>query len=137
LKAARTSLAIMLALGLAWGAAADTPDDTAIATLLMDHDVVYPDVGWERHEANGRLLARAVEGPWGRTSVGEWQVAGGQRCLRWHRGQDWACYRVEIGADDASAIPIRFVDDYGNVSAGLLVARGAGPAALHAATEGE
>lgn len=89
-----------------------------IAAALLAHDVVYEQIGWERHEANGRLVSRSVEGPFGRTSVGEWRVEGDARCLRWNRAMDWVCYRVTIEGDT-----LRFIDAMGNVSTGRLVPR--------------
>lgn len=93
--------------------------DTALATMLVTHDVIYGEIAWERHEPNGRLLLRSAEGTYGRTSVGEWRIADGARCLRWTRAMPWACYTVEI--NDAGRI--RFTDPQGNVSIGRLVPR--------------
>ncbi|NKX46428.1 hypothetical protein [Roseicyclus persicicus] len=94
--------------------------DEAVA-LLTTHDIAYDDIAWERHEADGRLLARVAEGARATTSVGEWRFVGDARCLRWSGADRWECYRVE--ADDAGGV--RFIDGYRNVSTGALVARAA------------
>jgi hypothetical protein len=91
-----------------------------LALLLEDRDVRYGDLAWERHESNGILLFRTVEGPFGRTSLGQWRLEGNMRCLRWNRAAEWECYRVEI--DGAGGI--RFIDAWDNVSEGRLVPRG-------------
>lgn len=93
-----------------------------IAALLLSHDVVYGDLAWERHAADGALLYRSTEGPLGRTSVGEWRLEQDARCLRWNRAVPFECYRVERDGADG----IRFVDEWGNASTGRLVPRGAG-----------
>ncbi|WP_284265735.1 hypothetical protein [Roseicyclus amphidinii] len=90
----------------------------AIRAALLAHDVIYPGIGWERHEPNGRILSRSLEGPYGRTSVGEWRMEGALRCLRWTRAAAWVCYRVEIEGET-----LRFIDPLGNVSAGRLQPR--------------
>jgi len=89
-----------------------------IAAALVANDVVYDQIGWERHLENGRLVSRSLESPFGQTSVGEWRIEGDARCLRWTRAMDWACYRVEIEGDT-----LRFIDEMGNVSAGRLEPR--------------
>ena len=89
-----------------------------IGPLLTTHDIVY-EAGWERHEANGRLLTRSTEGPVARTGLGEWMLRGDARCLRWNRAMGWECYRVETEGEDA----IRFTDTWRNVSTGRLVPR--------------
>lgn len=96
---------------------ADGPED--LGALLITHDVVYNGIAWERHEANGRLLLRSTEGPFGRTSLGEWRIEAGARCLRWTRAADWECYAVTLDDDGT----ITFTDSAGNASSGLLVAR--------------
>ena len=96
---------------------ADAPED--LARLLVTHDVVYNGIAWERHEPNGRILQRSTEGPFGRTSVGEWRIEEGARCLRWTRAAAWECYAViRDGADG-----ITFTDGAGNASTGQLVPR--------------
>jgi hypothetical protein len=92
----------------------------AIAATLIAHDIVYGDIAWERHAANGILLYRSSEGPFARTSLGEWRVVDDTRCLRWTRAMAWECYTVEVEDEDG----IRFTDPFGNVSAGRLVPRG-------------
>jgi hypothetical protein len=92
----------------------------AIAETLIAHDIVYGDIAWERHAANGLLLYRSSEGPFARTSLGEWRVVDDSRCLRWTRAMDWECYAVAVEGADG----IRFTDPFGNVSAGRLVPRG-------------
>ncbi|MDG4648495.1 hypothetical protein P6F26_08555 [Roseibacterium sp. SDUM158017] len=97
-----------------------------IVAALTAYDVAYDDLAWERHEANGMLLVRSLEGPSGRTSVGEWMVRGDARCLRWNGAGGWECYAVQTDGGDG----IRFTDAYGNVSEGRLVTRdpdGGGP----------
>lgn len=93
----------------------------AIAATLIAHDIVYGDIAWERHAANGLLLYRSSEGPFARTSLGEWRVVDDTRCLRWTRAMAWECYAVALEGEDG----IRFTDPMGNVSAGRLVPRGA------------
>lgn len=93
------------------------PDD--LGALLITHDVVYDGIAWERHEANGRLLLRSTEGPFGRTSVGDWRIEAGARCLRWTRAAEWECYAVALDGDGT----ITFTDGAGNASTGQLVAR--------------
>ena len=90
-----------------------------LATLLIAHDIHYGDIAWERHAASGRLLLRTNEGPVARTSLGEWAVTDGRRCLRWTRAEAWECYDVTLDGQGG----IRFTDDYGNASTGLLVPR--------------
>jgi hypothetical protein len=110
--------ALVVALTLAGAPAlADDPGD--LARLLARHDVIYNGIAWERHEPNGRILLRSTEGPYGRTSVGEWRIEDGARCLRWTRAMAWECYTVML--DGAGGIT--FTDTSGNVSTGRLVAR--------------
>ena len=89
-----------------------------IAAVLTGHDIVYGDVGWERHEADGRLLSRSTESRAGETSVGQWSVRGARRCLRWSDAMGWVCYDVEGEGDR-----LRFTDEMGNTSTGRLVPR--------------
>lgn len=88
--------------------------------VLGGVDVAYGDLAWERHEPDGILLFRTVEGLYGATSIGQWDVQGDTRCLRWNRAAEWECYAVETDGADG----IRFTDGYGNVSEGRLVPRG-------------
>lgn len=125
-RSALRALVMALGLGsagagaaLANGGAVDASGaGPAIRAALLAHDVIYPGIGWERHEPNGRILLRSVEGPYGRTSVGEWRMEGALRCLRWTRAAAWVCYRVEIEGET-----LRFIDPMGNVSAGRLAPR--------------
>jgi hypothetical protein len=96
----------------------DAPTGDEIAAALTGHDIVYGDVGWERHEADGRLLSRSTESRSGETSVGQWSMQGARRCLRWSDATDWVCYEVEIAGDR-----LRFIDEMGNTSTGRLVPR--------------
>jgi hypothetical protein len=87
--------------------------------VLGGVDVAYGDLAWERHEPRGILLFRTVEGIYGATSIGQWDVQGDARCLRWNRAAEWECYTVETDGADG----IRFTDAFGNVSEGRLVPR--------------
>ncbi len=112
-----------LACVLAGPALAQGEAQGAIRAVLVAHDIDYDGVAWERHEDNGMLLVRSSEGPFARTSLGEWHMEGGARCLRWTRAMDWECYGVTLDGDPPEEI--RFEDAAGNVSIGLLVPRGA------------
>ena len=98
-------------------AQAEPPVD--LAAILVAHDVVYDDIVWERHAASGRLLQRGFEGPTGVTSLGEWRVEDGARCLRWTRAMDWECYAVTLDGTGG----ITFTDAAGQSVSGRLVAR--------------
>lgn len=89
-----------------------------IEAAILANDIVFDGIGWERHEAGGRILSRSNEAPDGRTSVGEWRVENDLRCVRWTREMDWACYGVVIEGD-----MLRFIDGMGNTSTGRLVPR--------------
>ena len=93
----------------------------ALMPLLIGLDVVYADVGWDRHEPDGRLLTRTMEGNGGRTRLGQWYVPGDMRCLRWERDAGWDCYIVEVDGEGG----VRFTDSRGNHSTGELVERDA------------
>jgi hypothetical protein len=112
--------ALALLAGLAAGKAAAQPaaaDD--LATILATHDVIYDGIAWERHSDTGRLVLRSFEGPTGGTSLGEWRIEEGARCLRWTRAMDWECYQVTL--DGAGGIT--FTDTGGNRLTGRLVPR--------------
>lgn len=120
--ACKWTRALALLVLLAGGAARAqdaAPGDDALAALLIAHDVVYAGIAWERHEANGALLYRSAEGPVARTSLGQWRIEDGRRCLRWTRAMPWACYVVAR----EGAGRILFTDAEGNVSTGRLVSR--------------
>jgi len=102
-------------------ALAEEPE--AIRAVLVAHDIDYDGIVWERHEDNGVLLVRSSEGPFARTSLGEWQMEGEARCLRWTRAMAWECYGVTFEGEPPARA--RFEDSFGNVSTGRLLPRGA------------
>ena len=90
-----------------------------LASILVAHDIIYDGAAWERHAASGRIILRSLEGATGGTSLGEWRVEDGARCLRWNRAMEWECYAVAL--DGAGGIT--FTDGFGNAVAGRLVPR--------------
>lgn len=100
-------------------AMAQAQGDSDLAAILVSHDIVYDGVAWERHAASGRIILRSLEDPDGTTSLGEWQIVEGARCLRWRPAMDWECYAVEL--DGAGGITM--TDALGNAITGRLVPR--------------
>lgn len=117
----RNVIRAMAVLALLPPAAARAQDGQDLFALLTTHDVVYDEIGWERHAANGRLMVQMDEDMRARPSFGEWWLSGDGRCLRWHRDMAWECYAITL--DGAGGIT--FTDGFGNVSTGRLVARDA------------
>lgn len=120
------TIALALVAGMVPGAAsangpgdAVTGDGDDLAALLIAHDVVFDDIGWERHLARGRLIARTFEGPHGVISLGAWRIEAGARCLRWTADMVWECY--DVARDGADGII--FTDSFGNAVRGRLVPR--------------
>jgi hypothetical protein len=79
--------------------------------------VAYEGVGWQSFLPTGRMIYRGDEAPSGNTSRGEWWARDDRLCSRWHPGGAWECYSVEV--DGAGGI--RFIDAYGNISAGRFL----------------
>ncbi len=117
----RKLIRAMAALALLTPGVARAEDAPDLFAILTTHDVIYDEIGWERHAANGRLMVQLDEDMRSRLSFGEWWLSGDARCLRWHRAMDWECYTIVL--DGAGGIS--FTDDFGNVSAGRLVPRDA------------
>ncbi|MDG3042729.1 hypothetical protein [Roseicyclus marinus] len=105
-----------LAPGPSAGQSGEAPD---LAAILVGHDIIYVGAAWERHVASGRLVLRSLEGPSGVTSLGEWRVEDGARCLRWNPMMDWECYAVALDGSGG----ITFTDGFGNAVTGRLVPR--------------
>jgi hypothetical protein len=92
-------------------------DGDGITEALNGAQVDYDGVAWQEFLPSGRTIYRAGEAPSGSTSQGDWRVEAGNYCSRWPPGSDWTCYAVEI--DGAGGV--RFIDAWGNVSAGHFV----------------
>lgn len=109
--------AIALGLLLAAPATAQTSEQTwerldgaAIAAILVEHPLAYESGAWQRFLPSGRTLYTSGEPSWG-----YWQVENDRYCSRWPPGAGWDCYDVEHDGRDG----IRFIDDGGNVTAGV------------------
>ena len=89
-------------------------DAGALIDRLSGAEVTYEDIGWQRFLVSGRMIYRGAEAPSGSSSPGEWRVQDDSLCSRWQPGGEWECYRVEIDGQGG----IRFIDAYGNISAG-------------------
>lgn len=90
-----------------------------LAAVLVAHDIVYEGQAWVRHAATGRIVLRSLEGPNGATSLGEWRIEQGARCLRWNRAMDWECYTVTLDGEGG----ITMTDAFGTAVTGRLVPR--------------
>lgn len=92
-------------------------DAEALVAALSGTQVDYDGAAWQMFLPDGRTFYRVGETPAGTTSLGDWRVQGDSYCTRWQPGGEWECYWVEI--DGAGGV--RFVDGFGNVSAGRFV----------------
>jgi hypothetical protein len=110
------ALALLLAAG---PALADWQrlDGDGIAEVLSGAVVDYDGAAWQEFLASGLTLYRVGEAPSGDTSRGDWRADGGNYCSRWPPGEDWTCYAVEVDGTGG----IRFIDSWGNISAGHFV----------------
>ena len=81
--------------------------------------MTYEGIGWQSFLVSGRMIYRGAEAPSGSSSPGEWRVQDDSLCSRWQPGGEWECYRVEIDGQGG----IRFIDAYGNISAGRFRVR--------------
>jgi len=88
-----------------------------IAAHLRGAEVVYDEDTWQQFLASGRTLYRVGQPPYVDASWGDWRAENDRYCSRWSPGAQWDCYVVEV--DGAGGI--RFVDEWGNVSAGQFV----------------
>jgi len=84
---------------------------------LSGAEVAYEGVGWQSFLASGQTFYRGGEAPFGNTSRGEWRAQNDSLCSRWQPGGEWECYWVEVDGTGG----IRFIDAYGNTSAGRFV----------------
>lgn len=115
-----TRLLVLAALALAAGPArADWQrlDADALVAALSGTQVDFDGAAWQLFLPSGRTLYRVGETPAGTTSLGDWRAQDDSYCSRWQPGGEWECYWVEIDGVGG----IRFVDGFGNVSAGHFV----------------
>lgn len=119
-RATKWTRALAVVAGLAPGpSAAQSGQAPDLAAILVGHDIIYDGAAWERHVASGRLVLRSLEGPSGVTSLGEWRIENGARCLRWNSATEWECYAVALDGSWG----ITFTDALGNAVTGRLVPR--------------
>lgn len=100
--------------------------EAEIAVRLGGAEIDFDGVAWQVFRADGVTLFRSPEAPAGSTSRGEWRVERDSVCSRWPGDSEWECYWVEV----TDSGRIRFVDGYGNVTAGTFATGSpAGPGA--------
>ena len=92
-------------------------DGDGLVAALNGAEVSYDGAAWQRFLPSGRTVYRVGEAPSGEASWGQWRAQEDSYCSRWPPGQHWECYWVEV--DGAGGI--RFIDAYGNTSAGHFV----------------
>ncbi len=85
-----------------------------ILATLTEQKLDYGDGVWQTFEPS-MLTQYFAGGP----SEGRWAVRGDQYCSLWPPSDLWACYDVQQKGQT-----IRFVDDAGNTTDGVLVKRG-------------
>ena len=92
-------------------------DGPGLIDALSGAEIDYDGAAWQEFLPSGRTLYRVGEAPSGQTSWGDWREQAGSYCSRWPPSDDWTCYAVEV--DGAGGV--RFIDSWGNVSAGHFV----------------
>jgi hypothetical protein len=115
-----TRLMAGLALALAAGPAQaewQRLDGPGLVEVLSGAEVDYDGAAWQEFLPSGRTVYRVGEAPTGSSSQGDWRAENDSYCSRWRPGGEWECYWVEV--DGAGGI--RFIDAYGNISAGHFV----------------
>ena len=88
----------------------------ALEAALAGAEITLDGGGWQHVLPAGRVVTRSGEAPSGATSWAEWRVDAEGYCTRMPVATEWVCYTVEVDGLGG----IRFIDGYGNASAGRL-----------------
>ena len=95
--------------GPLWAGEWPTLSGDEITELLNDTRLQY-DGAWQEFYTSGKTLYNA-----GRDSWGYWRVQGNLYCSEWPPNAGWDCYAMTRKGD-----VVRFIDERGNVSEGVL-----------------